>query len=218
MLSLHKSTIHNMSRIGLLIGSSRHHGNHVGLSKWLQTAFTKHFTPSTDISLIEANSKVYGPLIDDIIPMTIKNASEYSSPEIQAYSSLVSSLSALVILTPQYNFSFPGELKNALDHLYSEWKSKPVYLVTYGGRGGGKAAEALTPVLEGGLGMKIVSKLEIKLPYEVITTAKRVGEDEETDKFLKEYEEGLEEGFKALEVALKEKEYVIHFPCCVNVN
>ena len=207
-----------MSRIGLLIGSNRLNGNHVGLSKWLQAAFAKHFTPSTIVSLIEANSKAYGPLVDDIVPMAIKKASDYPSPEIQAYSSLVSSLSALIILTPQYNWSFPGELKNALDHLYNEWKAKPVYVVTYGGRGGGKAAEALTIVLEGGLGMKIVSKLEIKLPYEFIATAKRVGEDEETDKFLKEYEESLGEGFKALEVALKEKECVVHLSSYTDVD
>src|SRR5699024_7264719 len=54
------------------------------------------------------------------------------------------SLDALLILTPQYNGSYPGNLKNAIDFLYEEWSQLPTLLVGYGW---GAAGEVL-PLLE----------------------------------------------------------------------
>ena len=44
----------------------------------------------------------------------------------------------LVIITPEYNHSIPGVLKNALDHLYPEYDNKPFsYITTSAGGFGG---------------------------------------------------------------------------------
>ncbi|MFF3345345.1 NADPH-dependent FMN reductase [Streptomyces sp. NPDC002779] len=54
---------------------------------------------------------------------------------------------AFVILTPEYNHSFPAGLKNLIDWHYAEWRAKPVALVSYGGLAGGlRAAEHLRQV------------------------------------------------------------------------
>ncbi|WP_320776454.1 NAD(P)H-dependent oxidoreductase [Streptomyces sp. CRN 30] len=54
---------------------------------------------------------------------------------------------AYVVLTPEYNHSFPAALKNVIDWHYTEWRAKPVALVTYGGLAGGlRAAEHLRQV------------------------------------------------------------------------
>ncbi len=45
---------------------------------------------------------------------------------------------------PQYNWGYPAVLKNALDYLYREWRDKPASFITYGTRGGTKAAEQFT--------------------------------------------------------------------------
>jgi hypothetical protein len=50
---------------------------------------------------------------------------------------------------PQYNWGYPAVLKNALDYLYREWRDKPASFITYGTRGGIKAAEQFTGVLQG---------------------------------------------------------------------
>ncbi|MGK5500548.1 NADPH-dependent FMN reductase [Streptomyces sp. URMC 125] len=51
---------------------------------------------------------------------------------------------AVVVVVPEYNHSFPGELKTAIDSLKPEWATKPVGFVSYGGRGGGlRAVEQL---------------------------------------------------------------------------
>jgi NAD(P)H-dependent FMN reductase len=90
-----------------------------------------------------------------------------------------------VIVTPQYNWGYPGPLKNALDHLYHEWNAKPVLLVTFGGHGGSKAAAQLEQVLTGGLKMEYVGNVQITLPQALIRTEERAEADSD---FLKAYE------------------------------
>lgn len=51
----------------------------------------------------------------------------------------------LIIVSPEYNFMFPGELKILLDRLTTEYKNKPVILagVSAGNFGGARAVEFL---------------------------------------------------------------------------
>ncbi|CAL9532559.1 Quinone reductase [Streptomyces sp. enrichment culture] len=54
---------------------------------------------------------------------------------------------AFVVLTPEYNHSFPAGLKNLVDWHYAEWRAKPVAFVSYGGLAGGlRAVEQLRQV------------------------------------------------------------------------
>jgi NAD(P)H-dependent FMN reductase len=47
------------------------------------------------------------------------------------------------MVTPEYNHSTSGALKNAIDFLYSEWNNKAVGFVSYGALGGARAVEHL---------------------------------------------------------------------------
>jgi NAD(P)H-dependent FMN reductase len=47
---------------------------------------------------------------------------------------------AFVVVTPEYNHSFPAALKAAIDWHRAEWRAKPVGFVSYGGRSGGLLA------------------------------------------------------------------------------
>ncbi|MFE3544099.1 NADPH-dependent FMN reductase [Nocardia sp. NPDC059177] len=54
---------------------------------------------------------------------------------------------AFVVVTPEYNHSYPGTLKNLIDSHHTEWQAKPVGFVSYGGISGGlRAVEHLRPV------------------------------------------------------------------------
>ena len=54
---------------------------------------------------------------------------------------------AFVVLTPEYNHSFPAALKNLIDWHHAEWQAKPVAFVSYGGISGGlRAVEHLRQV------------------------------------------------------------------------
>lgn len=55
-----------------------------------------------------------------------------------------------VLVSPEYNHSFAGTLKNMLDALYDEWSRKPFAIVSVGGLSGGlRAAEQLRLVVAG---------------------------------------------------------------------
>lgn len=134
--------------------------------------------------------------------MTASKASDYPTPAVQEWSKIISSLSGIIILTPQYNWSFPGELKNALDHIYFEWKDLPTVVITYGSHGGDKAGVHLKQVLADALKVNLVSlgELQYTLPKDMIKTDKRVGDGEEERSFLDEYQDKTD---KVLEKFLK---------------
>jgi len=72
---------------------------------------------------------------------------EYTSAEVRAFAQRIGSADAFVVVTPEYNHSFPGPLKLAIDSVYPEWAAKPVGFVSYGGVAGGlRAVEHLRPV------------------------------------------------------------------------
>jgi NAD(P)H-dependent FMN reductase len=72
---------------------------------------------------------------------------------------LVSRADGLVIITPEYNHSFPGQLKGVLDMLLKEYKNKSVgYVgVSAGSWGGVRAIEQLLPVARH-IGLVSISK------------------------------------------------------------
>ncbi|MEG3631655.1 NADPH-dependent FMN reductase [Streptomyces poriticola] len=54
---------------------------------------------------------------------------------------------AYVVVTPEYNHSYPASLKHLIDWHYTEWRAKPVGFVSYGGMAGGlRSVEHLRPV------------------------------------------------------------------------
>ena len=92
----------------------------------------------------------------------------YDNDHTLAWSRHVSEGDAVVFVTPQYNWGYPAPLKNALDHLYAEWRGKPAVIVTYGGHGGGKCALQLRQVTEG-LNMRPVHTMPgLRIPRALI--------------------------------------------------
>jgi NAD(P)H-dependent FMN reductase len=73
--------------------------------------------------------------------------SDTPGPEVATVSARLAAADAFVIVTPEYNHSFPAALKNGIDWHFKEWRSKPVGFVAYGGRGGGlRAVEQLRQI------------------------------------------------------------------------
>lgn len=206
-------------RIGVIPGSIRQNNNGVGIVAWA-TSLVLRAASSTNSSLAVAPTAIslpspsvpsfpLGPVIDPVIAQAVKNPAQYASPQTQEWSKFVSGLSGLVIVTPQYNWGYPGELKNALDHLYNEWSGKPIVIVSYGGHGGGKARVQLEQVLQGGFKARVVGAVEVTLPSTYIRGEHRVGKEDskQADKFLDEYEGAVVEAIgKLFEVASAKEE------------
>jgi NAD(P)H-dependent FMN reductase/ketosteroid isomerase-like protein len=68
---------------------------------------------------------------------------EYQDERIRAWAAVVASFDGFVLVTPEYNHSVPGVLKNAMDHVHIEWNTKAAGFVSYGGVGGARSVEQL---------------------------------------------------------------------------
>ncbi|MFC1439545.1 NAD(P)H-dependent oxidoreductase [Streptacidiphilus sp. N1-10] len=57
-----------------------------------------------------------------------------------ALTSALDAADAFVVVTPEYNHSYPASLKAAIDWHFTQWTAKPVAFVSYGGAAGGRHA------------------------------------------------------------------------------
>lgn len=126
-----------MTKLGIIIASAR--PNRVGekVARWVSDAASAQF----DIDLIDLR-EVALPAFDEVA--SPKAGLDRTTGHAISWAERIGALDAIVILTPQYNGSYPGALKNAIDYLYAEWSSLPTLLVGYGW---GAASEVL-PLLE----------------------------------------------------------------------
>ncbi|MEV7095872.1 NAD(P)H-dependent oxidoreductase [Amycolatopsis sp. NPDC051045] len=67
----------------------------------------------------------------------------YADERTRAWAAVVASCDGFVLVTPEYNHSVPGVLKNAMDHVHVEWNTKAAGFVSYGGVGGARSVEQL---------------------------------------------------------------------------
>ncbi|HEY3148366.1 MAG TPA: NAD(P)H-dependent oxidoreductase [Dongiaceae bacterium] len=113
--------------LAIIIGSTREgrFGDTVG--RWFATEAAGHGGFSIDlIDLAEIK-----------LPPTHRAK---PTAEATAFCARLSAADAFVIVTPEYNHSYPASLKHAIDQGYVEWMAKPVGFVSYGGTTGGVRA------------------------------------------------------------------------------
>jgi NAD(P)H-dependent FMN reductase len=68
-------------------------------------------------------------------------------PAVTAVAERLAAADAFVVVTPEYNHSYPAPVKTLIDWHSSEWQAKPVGFVSYGGMSGGlRAVEHLRTV------------------------------------------------------------------------
>ena len=91
------------------------------------------------------DSMLYKP--EDILtaPAT-KRLSDYKEENI--WSKAMDKADGLIIVSPEYNHGYPGELKMILDQLYDQYAKKPVAIIGASGKlGGGRMVEQLRQVV-----------------------------------------------------------------------
>ncbi len=80
------------------------------------------------------------------LPFLEEKYTETDEVNIGAWREVMGEADGIVLVTPEYNHSTSGIMKNALDHLGDEIKHKPVAFVGYGGLGGARAVEHLRQI------------------------------------------------------------------------
>ena len=130
-----------MIKVGIILGSTRPGRNGEAVAKWVY-AIAKQRTDA-EYELIDL--KDYNlPLLDEPVP---PSQGKYSKEHTKKWAAKIDAIDAFVFVTPEYNHSTSGALKNALDFLYKEWNNKAAGFVSYGSAGGTRAVEHLRLVM-----------------------------------------------------------------------
>jgi NAD(P)H-dependent FMN reductase len=119
-------------RLAVITGSVRDGRFGTTVSNWFSNAARER--PEFDVDLVD--------LADFSHPANMTDAED-----VRAFRKHVADADAIVVVTPEYNHSFPGPLKTAIDSIGRDWYAKPVGFVSYGGLSGGlRSVEALRVV------------------------------------------------------------------------
>lgn len=88
--------------------------------------------------------------VDAIDPLELDLPTRHEhedGPALRALQQRLSDADAFLVVTPEYNHSYPAALKFLIDAVYEQWQAKPVGFVSYGGIAGGlRAVEHLRQV------------------------------------------------------------------------
>jgi NAD(P)H-dependent FMN reductase len=126
-----------MPRIGIILGSTRPGRNGEQVAKWvLEIASARDDAEYELVDLLDYPL----PHLDEPIPPSL---GQYQNEHTKAWADKIDSFDGYVMVTPEYNHSTSGVLKNAIDYLFGEWANKAVGFVSYGGAGGARAVEHL---------------------------------------------------------------------------
>lgn len=127
-----------MLRIGIIIGSTRPQRVGFDVGTWVFEQCKLRTEAEFELVDLAAFNL---PLLDEPVPPLM--ATEYTQEHTKIWSEKINSLDAYIFVSPEYNHSTSGALKNAIDYLYREWNDKPAGFVSYGSMGGVRAVEHL---------------------------------------------------------------------------
>ncbi|MFZ1721828.1 MAG: NAD(P)H-dependent oxidoreductase [Microgenomates group bacterium] len=82
------------------------------------------------------------PFFDGVQNPSMKSK-PYPHESVERWTRKIAEGDAFIIVTPEYNHSTTGVVKNALDWVYKEWNNKAIGFVSYGAVGGARAVEHL---------------------------------------------------------------------------
>ena len=107
-----------MLRIGIIVGTTRPGRKADAVAKWV-LGIAKARTDATYEIVEIVDYKL--PLLDEPMPPSMGN---YAHEHTRKWAAKIASLDGYVFVTPEYNHSISGSLKNAIDFLYHEWTNK----------------------------------------------------------------------------------------------
>jgi NAD(P)H-dependent FMN reductase len=126
-----------MTTIGIILGSTRPGRNGAQVASWVLDIAQRR--EDAEFELVDLADYPL-PHLDEPIPPSL---GQYQNDHTKEWAAKIASFDGFVMVTPEYNHSTSGVLKNAIDYLYAEWNNKAVGFVSYGAVGGARAAEHL---------------------------------------------------------------------------
>ena len=130
-----------MTKIAIIVGSTRPGRKADGIAQWVHEIASRR----DDVTFEVVDLAKYDlPLLDEPVPPAM---GQYQHGHTQRWAETIASYDGYVFVTPEYNHSLSGALKNAIDFLYAEWNNKAAGFVSYGTSNGARAVEHLRGIM-----------------------------------------------------------------------
>jgi NAD(P)H-dependent FMN reductase len=120
-----------MYSLKIIVASTRPGRKGISVANWFIETVKKY--PDFNVEVLDL-AQINLPFIDEPNHPRLQ---QYTKEHTKQWSNTIDSADAFVFIIPEYNYSMPPTLLNAIDFLYKEWNYKPVGLVSYGGISGG---------------------------------------------------------------------------------
>jgi len=147
-----------MLHLQILTVSTRPSRKGPAVAAWFEARARRH--PAFEIELVDL-ADVNLPVFDEPAHPRLR---QYRHEHTKRWSAIVERADAFVFVTPEYNFSTPPSLVNALDYLMHEWAYKPVGFVSYGGVSGGTRSAQMTKQIVTALEMVPLARA-VSIPF-----------------------------------------------------
>jgi NAD(P)H-dependent FMN reductase len=127
--------------IAIILGSTRPGRNGKAVADWVLRQASAR--TGVNYRLIDLADHPLPHLDEPLSPRMGKYAGEHT----KAWAAEIAPCDGFIFVTPEYNHSTSGVLKNAIDYLYAEWNNKAAAFVSYGAAGGVRAVEHLRAIV-----------------------------------------------------------------------
>lgn len=131
-----------MTEIAIIPGSTRPGRRSLAVAEWVAAQAARRH-PSSGFGVVDLADFAL-PVLDEATPAIF---GRYGKEHTTRWAETIARYDGFVFVTPEYNHSIPGALKNALDFAYAEWNDKAAGFVSYGLHGGTRAVEHLRLIL-----------------------------------------------------------------------
>jgi NAD(P)H-dependent FMN reductase len=155
-----------MTKIAIVVGSTRPGRRSHAVAEWVASVATQEH-PTTDFEIVDLADFAL-PLLDEEQPAAF---GRYANEHTKRWAEAIARYDGFVFVTPEYNHSIPGVLKNALDFAYAEWNNKAAGFVGYGVHGGTRAVEHLRLILAELKVATVRSQVVLSLHHDFTITA-----------------------------------------------
>lgn len=130
-----------MLKIAIIVGSTRPGRKAEAVARWVHGLTAARGDAQYDVvDLADFDL----PLLDESVPAMM---GQYAHEHTRRWAATIAGYDGFVFVTPEYNHSTSGALKNALDFLGAEWANKAAGFVGYGSVGGARAVEHLRQIV-----------------------------------------------------------------------
>ena len=137
-----------MSKLQIIIGSTRPTRAADKVAPWVIDRALSH--PAFDVEVLDLRDWPLPMFRENLGTVGDFNDPTYSDPVVRRWNHKIKEADAYLVITPEYNHSVPGVLKNAIDNIWISFafRNKPIVAVGYSGgiAGGVRAIEHLAQI------------------------------------------------------------------------